>query len=214
MDRRVSVGVGAVIVGLALFIAFRGPRRADQDEPKPFATTVLADSGLGAATTTTQATAEIEADPSALHLVGDNLGDFTSPDASQAQAADDSSGPGSYLPDGGAVPSLPDKAPQKVRFGVVLVAYRGAQSTASDGPPSARSKKEALELAQKLAVDAQSDFHGAVGRGDPGSNDDLGRVPRGVLEPAPEYVLFTMPAGTVSEPIDTPRGFWIVKRID
>ena len=51
-------------------------------------------------------------------------------------------------------------------------------------------------------------------RGDSGSIEDLGRVPRGVLEPAPEYVLFTMPAGAVSDPVDTPRGYWIVKRID
>jgi hypothetical protein len=38
---------------------------------------------------------------------------------------------------------------------------------------------------------------------------------RGILEPAVEYLLFTLPKGTVyAEPIDTPRGYWIVRRID
>ena len=39
-------------------------------------------------------------------------------------------------------------------------------------------------------------------------------IPRGVLESAPEYVLFSLPKGGVSEPVDTPRGYWIVQRIE
>ena len=41
-------------------------------------------------------------------------------------------------------------------------------------------------------------------------------MPRGMLEPAPEYVLFSLPKDGVSEPVDTPRGFHrqSVKRMD
>jgi parvulin-like peptidyl-prolyl isomerase len=44
--------------------------------------------------------------------------------------------------------------------------------------------------------------------------EDAGRIPRGVLEPAAEYALFTLSPGAVSDPVETPRGFWIVKRIE
>ena len=93
--------------------------------------------------------------------------------------------------------------PQAVRFGVVLVAYAGAE----DAPRGARTKHDALELAQKLASQAKTDFHAAVRRGDEGSSDDVGSMRRGVLEPAPEYVLFSLPQGGVSDPVDTPRGY-------
>jgi hypothetical protein len=34
-----------------------------------------------------------------------------------------------------------------------------------------------------------------------------------VLEPVVEYLLFTLPKGEVyPEPIDTPRGYWIIRR--
>jgi hypothetical protein len=36
----------------------------------------------------------------------------------------------------------------------------------------------------------------------------------GILEPAPEYVLFTLGVGAVGGPVDTPRGYWIVKRLE
>ena len=112
--------------------------------------------------------------------------------------------------DGTPVPPLPEKTPKIVRFGVVLVQYQGAQGAAAN----ARPKDAARELALRLAIDAKTDFHGAVQRGDSGSSADLGRIPRGVLEPAPEYVLFTLAPGSVSDPIETPRGYWIVKRIE
>ena len=44
---------------------------------------------------------------------------------------------------------------------------------------------------------------------------DAGHVPRDVLEPAVEYLLFTLPKKELCpEPIDTPRGYWIVRRND
>ena len=76
--------------------------------------------------------------------------------------------------------------------------------------PSERARELALEA---LAI-AKSDFSKAVEKGDPGSTANAGFVPRGVLEPSVEYALFTLEKGTVhAEPIETPRGFWIVRRI-
>ncbi len=126
------------------------------------------------------------------------------------QAVSNGTGPGYRMLDGTAVPSLNEHAPREVTFGVVMLAYAGAEAA----PKNARSKPEALELARKLAADAKTDFKGAVQRGDNGSSDNLGTMQRGVLEPAPEYVLFSLPVGGVSDVVDTPRGFWIVRRID
>lgn len=105
---------------------------------------------------------------------------------------------------------LPSGSPKMVRFGVILVQYRGAQAA----PATARSKEEALAVARTLAEAARTDFRAQVSKGDPGSMDDAGRIPRGVLEPAAEYALFTLSAGGVSDPVDTPRGYWIVKRLE
>jgi hypothetical protein len=124
------------------------------------------------------------------------------------------------LPDGTAVPPLPIDAPRQVRFGVVLVSYEGAQPNVaglSEGHPlrpSTRSKTDARLLATRLAATAEQDFHAAVQQGDAGSADDVGRVKIGILEPAPEYVLFTSRVGAVAGPVDTPRGYWVVKRLE
>jgi hypothetical protein len=115
----------------------------------------------------------------------------------------------STLPDGSPVPKLPDSAPKRVSFGVVLFQYRGAQHAG----PDARSKPEALKLARETVPLAQRDFAEAVKNGDRGSTADAGSLPRGILEPAPEYVLFTLAPGAVyPEPVDTPRGYWLVRR--
>ncbi|HEX7664813.1 MAG TPA: peptidyl-prolyl cis-trans isomerase [Polyangiaceae bacterium] len=119
-------------------------------------------------------------------------------------------GPGFSLIDGAPVPPLPPSAPRQATFGVVMVTYAGAEMA----PKTARPKAEALELAKKLAVDAKTDFKGAVQRGDNGSTDNDGTIERGILEPAPEYALFSLPVGGVSDVVDTPRGFWIVRRIE
>ena len=118
------------------------------------------------------------------------------------------------LADGTPVPPLPANAPKLVRFGVVLVGYAGAQIGPVGEKPNARPKADAKAIAEKLAVEAPADFHGAVQHGDPGSQDDVGRMRAGFLEPSTEYVLFTLPIGAVSPAFDTPRGYWIVKRIE
>jgi parvulin-like peptidyl-prolyl isomerase len=71
-----------------------------------------------------------------------------------------------------------------------------------------------MQKAREALPAAKTDFQEAVKKGDPGSAADAGHMPRGVLEPAVEYVLFTMAPDTVhEEPVDTPRGFWILRRL-
>jgi hypothetical protein len=123
-------------------------------------------------------------------------------------------GPGATMPDGTPVPPLPMNAPRQVRFGVVLVSYAGAQPSPAGGRVATRSRAEARALAEKLLQTAQQDFHAAVQQGDAGSTDDIGHIKLGILEPAPEYVLFTLPEGGVGGPVETPRGYWIVKRLE
>jgi len=93
----------------------------------------------------------------------------------------------------------------------VQFTYQGAQFAGSD----ARSKEQARQKAEVTLDLAKHDFAAAVGKGDRGSTADAGRIPRGVLEPPIEYVLFTLDKRTVYPTvIDTPRGYWIVRRND
>lgn len=115
------------------------------------------------------------------------------------------------LPDGKRAPPLPATAPKTVDFGVILFSYHGAELA----PKTAPTRQEALEHAKAAIAEAKDDFGEAVKKGDHGSTSDAGRIPRGVLEPAVEYVLFTLPKNAVyDQPIDTPRGWWIVRRND
>ncbi len=106
---------------------------------------------------------------------------------------------------------LPPGAPTSVGFGVILFTYQGAQLA----PPGARSKDAALQAAKAVIEDAKKDFTEAVKKGDKGSAADVGHIQRGVLEPDIETVLFGLEKGAVHpEPLDTPRGYWVVKRTD
>ncbi len=132
------------------------------------------------------------------------------PQASSSSAAPMGSALAALL-NNGAVPNLPDSAPKHVTFGVVLFAYAGAQGAGTGAP----SKPAALERAQALMSQATTDFGEAVKKGDSGSVANAGRISRGILEPTLEYVLFTLKKGDVfPEPLDTPRGYWILRRID
>jgi len=117
---------------------------------------------------------------------------------------------GGTLLDGAAAPALAGEAPKQVTFGVILVTYKGAQAA----PPSSRSRDEALVLVKQLAEEAKTDFKATVAKGDKGSMENAGRMLRGMLEPAPEFMLFSLAKGAVSEPVETPRGFWIMQRIE
>ncbi len=131
-------------------------------------------------------------------------------DAGLDDQADAGKGVGRKLLSGEDPPALAGEAPKSVVFGVVLVQYKGSQGA----PPGIRSRDEALELAKKLAAEAAQDFKATVAKGDKGSMENAGRIPRGILEPAPEYILFSLEKGAVGGPVDTPRGFWIVQRIE
>jgi hypothetical protein len=110
-------------------------------------------------------------------------------------------------PDGGALSAT---APRTVRLGVVLVAWAGAEGAR----PAAPGRPEALQKATRLAQLARTDWNGAVKEGDPESSLDIGRVPRRVLDPRTEIAVFNLAPGEISEPLETPRGFWVVKRIE
>ena len=196
-QRLVMFGGVAAVVGLAAALILQPPAKAQ-------AAAGTDDAGVDAAP---DANVAIALDLTGGDAAGEALDLAAHPDTRDRTA---DGGIGSRMADGTLVPALPEKAPRSVRCGVILVSYTGAQGA----PPNARGKEAATELAQKLATEAKTDFHSAVSHGDTGSADDVGRVPRGVLELAPEYALFTLPAGGVSEPIDTPRGFWIVKRLE
>jgi hypothetical protein len=160
----------------------------------------------GAAAADAGADAEVGAPRDA----GEGGGAERAGDTTGSGGAAQTSDAGGTLLSGDAPPALAAEAPKRVRFGVVLVQYKGAQGA----PRTARSRDEALELATQLVEDARQDFKAAVGKGDRGSTEDLGYMPRGILEPAPEYELFSLPKGGVGGPVDTPRGFWIVRRIE
>ncbi len=113
------------------------------------------------------------------------------------------------MADGSAVPALSVNAPLKVKIGIALFRYEGAQGAGS----TKRSRQDALAQA-KAALEGGKDFGQIVGTADPGSSVDVGWIQRGVLERAVEFAIFSLEKGaTVSEPIDTPRGYWIVRRI-
>jgi hypothetical protein len=196
VSRTARIALGALVLVVMGYLAYKSaPGRSPAAEPDAAVATV--DAGVQA---DASATASVEAGSGPLLLA----------DLRGVEGTFDGGNAGFLMPDGTMVPPLPPGAPRQVKFGVVLISYAGAQGAA----PSARSHKEALDLAARLAADAKTDFHGAVQRGDSGSADDIGRMPRGVLEPAPEYALFSLPVGGVSEPVDTPRGYWIVKRLE
>lgn len=195
--------VGGAVVLLAVWLVARSfqPPRAIGKDPRPS----LGEGGAGAAAGVAMTMGDAGA-------TGDGGLPLRISDLLEEPRLD--SGAGGMLFDGTPVPPLPLSVPRQVRFAVVLVSYEGAQPSPAAVRPSKRSHSEARALAEKLLPTAQQDFHGAVQQGDAGSSDDVGRVKLGILEPGPEYVLFTLPIDGVGGPIDTPRGYWIVKRLE
>ena len=188
-----SIIVGAAVVVLVGWLTYQqmthGPMRADTDAGPATSTD-------DASTTTATSTATVDA--------GSATGPMT--------ALDSNSDGGlslfnTLLGDSGAMPS---GAPRTVKVGVVLVQFAGAEGASS----TARAKPDAFKHAQELAEQARTDWKAAVKAGDTGSLDDIGRIPRGVLERATEVAVFSLAPGDISEPLETPRGYWVVKRLE
>ena len=198
-SRSTSILVGAcAVLGLA-FVVSRGPRKARPTSSVDLPEAAVTSDGERRLE---QAMSDLEVTPTPsqnaeISKILEALDDVTP------------SLVGHKLPDGREPPALPAGSPRRVRFGVVLVRYRGAQLAPPDAPP----REAALDHARALGRLAKDDFAAAVHAGDVGSNANIGTVKRGVLEPATEYVLFTLPIGWTSDVLDTPRGFWIVKRL-
>jgi hypothetical protein len=113
------------------------------------------------------------------------------------------------LEDGSPVPALDLGAPRRVKLGVALFRYRGAEGAGAQS----RTREEAERLALAALAKGGDDFGQVVALGDPGSAVDVGWVGRGVLERSVEHAAFTAKVGeTLPRPVDTPRGFWIVRR--
>jgi hypothetical protein len=210
--RPLNVVVGAAAFVLALYVAvesapFRPVLYVQPDgAPLPDGGMVALGSGdSGASASTTGTATGSPPNPDTFAAPGSD-GGLTIGDLPLPVAPEGASG------DGGSL-TLGAGAPRGVRFGVILVGYDGVETLNGERAPK-RSKADAKTLADRLDEDARTDFHGAVERGDSGSSDDVGRVPRGVLDPTTEYALFSLPVGGVSAVVDTPRGFWIAKRLE
>lgn len=191
MQRTTSVTVGLLFVAALGAVAVYGlrPKRAPELAPSPKAST-SARRAPSAAPSSSAAPEAVGADsgPGRDGVVTEGFETF---------------------PDGGKVPELPASAPARVGFGAVIFTYQGSQGA----PRDARSKDDARKKAAETMELAQKDFAAAVAKGDHGSTTDAGRVPRGVLEPPIEYYLFGLEKGKVHpEPIDTPRGYWVLRR--
>jgi hypothetical protein len=184
MKQRILAVVGLLVAALVVLLVVKGGKLN-----KPAAPETVAPKAAPAATTTASS-AVPQAPTSSAAPIGSALAALLS---------------------NGVVPELPDNAPKHVTFGVVLFTYAGAQGAGADAP----SKASALQRAQAVMSQATTDFSEAVKRGDSGSVANAGRMSRGVLEPLLEYALFTLKKGDVfPEPLDTPRGYWILRRID
>jgi hypothetical protein len=199
MQRWLTILLGAAVVVLAAALVLKGftPPKALPHAPEDAA-----------------ADAASEASASANAGLGELPGDggLFLPDLAIDTRMD--AGTFGKMPDGTPVPAMSANAPKTVRIGVVLISYAGAQSGPLGEKPNPRSKADAKALAEKLAGEAAADFHGAVQRGDPGSQDDIGKIKMGFLEPSVDFVVFSLAVGAVSPAFDTPRGYWIAKRIE
>jgi hypothetical protein len=206
MARWFTTLLGLLVVALAVAVVLHGFRPPKAIGHDPSARDAAADARAPESRATEDALAAGQG--------GEDAGEGPWPESADPVGRGDAGAAGLAFIDGMPVPPLPMSAPRTVRFGVALVSYAGAQPSAGGGRPSKRSKAEARSLAEKLLPTARDDFHAAVQQGDPGSADDVGRVKVGILEPAPEYILFSLPVGSVGGPVETPRGYWIVKRLE
>jgi hypothetical protein len=201
MQRWTALLFVLLVTGTVVLVVTEGGKHPAPTKPAATA------SDAGAPSASASAPAASASAAAADEPVDLDAGDLTEPSGDTVEHVDAG---GTVLLTGEAPPPLPAGAPKTVTWGVVLVTYRGAQGA----PATARPRDAALSMAKEIAELAKTDFKAAVAKGDKGSLENAGKMPRGVLEPAPEYVLFSLEKGDVGGPVDTPRGFWIVRRIE
>lgn len=190
MKRRSPALLASIVAGCAILLALNesGKTRPKAQEPAPVVKTATPDP------VEDTPSVEAPAEPAAISVNVD-------PSLQSKRFA--------LMADGSPVPPLAKDAPDKVKLGIVLFRYDGAEAP----PKSDRPKAEALRLAQAAVTQAKDDFAAAVRLGDRGSDENIGWFTQGILEPAVQYAVFSMAKGAVSEPIDTPRGYWVVRRV-
>jgi hypothetical protein len=200
--RALTIALGTMFL-IVLALLARGPRRPPRVPAGPSAPTTQASEP--------RPPSEERLERAIAGLRG--LPELDDEHAKEMLSAIASAGPsdaGMLLTDGASPPTLGSSAPRAVRFAVVVVRYRGAQLAPQDAP----ARKDAFARALELRELAKKDFAAAVRLGDAGSSLDIGTVRKGDLEPGIEYELFTLPKGELSEVIDAPRGFWIMRRLE
>lgn len=103
---------------------------------------------------------------------------------------------------------------EEVAASHILVAYKGATGAAAD---VSRTKEQALQRANDLKARLASGakFEDLARRESDGESrqnaGSLGTFPRGALVPAFEQVAFTAPVGQISDPVETPFGFHLIR---
>ena len=195
MDRQRTIGLGALFL-IVVVVATVWTRIPHDQPPAPAASV--------APRASSSAVVAPPPTPSAIATLEAAVENALTPEEGTSEGFD-------LLLDGKKAPPVPESAPQQVTFGVVVFGYEGAQFSA----PGSRTKEQAKQKALAAMADAKHDFSAVVAKGDHGSTSNAGRMPRGILEPAAEYVLFMLSKGELAaEPVDTPRGYWILRRID
>lgn len=103
---------------------------------------------------------------------------------------------------------------QQVDVSHILVAYKGANAAPAT---VTRSKEDALKKAQELKkeIDAGAKFEDIAKKESDGTSKSSGGkllgVARGELVPSFENVAFSQAAGAVSEPVETPFGYHLIR---
>lgn len=135
-----------------------------------------------------------------------------------ADAAPEPEPPAVAGPDGAAIatpPPPPAGAPQRISARHILVAWAGA--TDAD-PTTRRTRREALAKIRQLAdqIAAGEDFATLAQASSDDSSaargGDLGAFGRGAMVPAFENAAFALKTGEVSDVVESPFGFHIIKR--
>jgi hypothetical protein len=113
-------------------------------------------------------------------------------------------------------PVVEEAPPESVACQHVLVAWRGAKRAPRE---VTRSKAEAKRLADEVATKARGggDFSELVAKysDDPGSKNsrgNLGKFKREAMVPQFSQAAFALQVGQISDPVETPFGFHVIKR--